>query len=73
MKSRQGKSKPLPKEKRLEIASFVVKHQDLTISQIAASFGVKRQMVYKIVGEFLDVKREYAFKSLTEPAERGSD
>lgn len=63
MKSHREKSKKLPVAKRREVAEWVVKYPDMTIVQIAYAFGIKRQLVYKIIGEYIDVKKTLTLKA----------
>ena len=74
MKSRQGRSKPrrykqVSKERKLWIAEYIVANPDVPIKQVAASHGISLMMCYRIIQEFLDIKKQYAFKRPTEPTE----
>lgn len=73
MKSPQEKSrrryKQLSKEKKLEIARWIVENPDVPVKQVAWNFLVSHMVIYRIIHEYLDIRKQYAFKRVLEPAE----
>lgn len=59
----------LSKEKKLEIATFIVNHPDLTINRIARSYGVSYFYIWRIIEEFIDVKKTLSLKATEKPTE----
>jgi hypothetical protein len=79
MKSPQGKSKKrvnynqLPVEKKLAIAQWIIDHPDVQIKQIAIDNGLTYNMVWRIIKDFIDIKKVMSLKRPTEAAERPSE
>lgn len=72
---RKPRKKPvrLTQEKKLEIALFFLRHQNMPVQQVANAFGIPRMAMYRIIYDYIDVKTVYTLKSTEKPSEQGSD
>lgn len=73
MKKPRRKYQQTSPEKKKEIALWIVSHPDLTIKQIAGQFDLSYVKVWRIIREYLEVKKVLVFKSTEKPPEQGSD
>jgi len=53
----------LSKERKKEIAEWIVAHPNLTIKQIAVDLSLNYMMVYRIVEEYIDIRKTYTLKN----------
>ncbi len=56
------KYKQLGKDKKLEIAEWIVAHPDMMVKQVAYDYGTTVIMIYRIIEEYIDVRRVYTLK-----------
>lgn len=69
---RRKMTKRLTHEQRREIAQWIVDHPNWTVKQTARSFDVTPMVVYTVIYEFLNVSKQYAFKTTQKPADEFS-